>query len=140
MRGAACLLAVFLTLTACSREPDEQALRRSLAAMESAIESGATADFLAHIEDGFSGQDGAIDRQQLRALLLGYRLRYRDISLTLGPAKVQLFDGRASVQVEVLARGGAFLPEAGQLITIQSHWRRTGNDWRCFSASWSGRF
>lgn len=140
MRGYFLILAPLLVLSACTRELDEQALRRSLAEMESAVESGRPADFLAHVSADFSGQDGGVDHGQLRALLLGYRLRYRDIGLALGPATVKLFGDRASVELDMLASGGQGLPETGQVISIQSHWRRDDGEWRCFAASWSGRF
>lgn len=136
----ALLVLALLVLTACSREPDEQTLRRNLAEMETAVESARPADFLDHLSEDFSGQDGSVDSGQLRALLLGYRLRYRDIGLALGPATVKLFGDRASIEVDVLASGGQGLPETGQVIAIESHWRRDHGEWRCFAANWSGRF
>lgn len=140
IRVAFAALLLTSLLAGCAREPDEQALRRTLAEMEAAVETGHPADFLAGISADFAGQDGAVDRDQLRALLLGYRLRYRDIGLALGPATVQLFKDRATVSVEVLASAGQGLPETGQVITIESHWRREDGDWHCFAANWDGRF
>ncbi len=138
MLRCALLLGLLLALCACTREPDEQALRRTMAEMEAAVESGRSADFLDHISEDFSGQDGSVDNRELRALLLGHRLRYQDIGLVLGPATVKLFGDRATITVDVLASGGQGLSETGRVIAIESHWRRDDGDWRCFAANWSG--
>lgn len=134
--GFVVVMVFTLAIAACSTEPDDAALRRILNEMESAIESGDVGAFMQPLDPEFTAQSGAMDARQLRATLLALRLRHENLSVNPGPAAVQLFDDRATIRLKVLATGGAWLPETGQLFEIESHWRRVDGDWLCFSANW----
>jgi hypothetical protein len=136
---AFCLLAV-VGLNGCSREPDEVVLRRAVAEMQAAIEGGKVGAFVDHLSADFSGQNGSVDQRQLRALLVGQALRHEHIGVTLGPITVKLFDRRATLSLEVLATGGAWLPESGQSFHIESSWRQVDGAWQCFAAQWTERW
>ncbi len=137
-----CLLIALLVATVlagCRAEPDEDALRRVLSEMEAAIESGKSGDFIDRLSSDFSGQDG-MDARQLRATLLALSMRHEKLGVTLGPITVKLFGERATVAVEVLATGGSWMPQTGQMFNIESSWKRVDGDWVCFAASWKARW
>lgn len=132
----ALLVGAILLCAACSRPSEEQRLRDTIAAMEVAIESGATGDFIEHVSPEFTGQGSGIDQRQLRAILLGQSLRHENISVLLGPLDVKMFDRRATVKLRVLATGGSWFPETGRQIDIESHWQLDDGEWVCFRAEW----
>ena len=129
-----------LLLSACAGEPDEQALQRVMTEMETAIEAGDSGDFLEHISPEFSGQAGAMDARQLRGTLAALTLRHEKIGINVLSAPIKLFDDRATVTLEVLATGGSWMPDSGQMLEIESHWRRIDGEWQCFSAEWKARW
>ncbi len=132
-------LLAFNLLAGCRAEPDEEALRRVLGEMEEAIESGKSGDFIERLSTDFSGQDG-MDARQLRGTLLALSMRHEKLGVTLGPTTVKLFGERATVAVEVLATGGSWMPQTGQMFDIESSWKRVDGDWVCFAASWKARW
>lgn len=136
----AMLLMFSVLAIGCAREPDEAALRRALAEMETAVESAKPGDFLDHIAGDFAGQEGSVDAQQLRGTLAGLMLRHEKLGVTLGSPAIKLFGDRASIEVEALATGGSWMPETGQVLQIQSDWKRVDGEWKCFAATWTGRW
>ena len=69
---------------------------------------------------------------------LGFR--HEKLGVTLGPIDVKLFDDRATVSFEALATGGSWMPQTGQMLDVESHWKRVDGQWRCFAANWKGRW
>ncbi len=137
--GFLLVLICLLALGGCSAEPDEAALRRVLSEMEEAIESGNSGDFIDRLSSDFAGQDG-MDSRQLRTTLLALSMRHEKLGVTLGPVAVKLFGDRATVAVEVLATGGSWMPQTGQMFDIESSWKRVDGEWVCFAASWKARW
>jgi ketosteroid isomerase-like protein len=129
----ACLLAV-----ACSRTSPEQAVRKQVEAMQSAIDARdarAVDDLLA---DDFVGNDG-LDKRGTRQLAVGMFLRYRDVSAKIGPATVELRGERDAVaRFSVLATGGSggLLPDSGQVYQVETGWRLIDGEWKLLSAEW----
>lgn len=126
----------FIVLSACSRAPDEQRLRDTIAAMETAIEAGDAGAFVSHVAEDFSGEGGGMDQRQLRAMLLAQTMRHQNISVLMGPLDVKLYGERATVKVNIVATGGQWLPENGRQIDLESHWRIDDGEWICFRADW----
>lgn len=131
------LLLLFLLFSGgCARAPDEQKLRDTIAAMESALESDEAGEFMEHVAEDFIGQQAGVDQRQLRALLVAQTLRHENIAVLPGPLEVKLFKGRATVKFRALATGGRWLPESGRQFDIESHWRIEDGGWVCFRADW----
>jgi len=136
-RLAAGCLALAMLAAGCARTPPEEALRGSVAALESAIESrepGAVADVLA---EDFIGPDG-LDRDGARRMARLHFLRNRDVGLVIGPLDIALQDRHATVRFTAAVSGGtgAWLPERGSVYRVETGWRRQGDDWRLTSAHW----
>jgi hypothetical protein len=133
------LLGIF-TLAGCANEPDADALRRIISEMETAAESGESGDFLDHVGESFSGQSGGMDKAQLRATLIAITMRHEHIGVVPGDAEIAVTGDRATVKIRVLATGGSWMPETGQILDIDSQWQREDGDWRCISANWNGNW
>jgi len=129
---------ILALLAACHRTPDEQRIRESIGAMQKAIEGGQPRDFMSYIAKDFIGNDGTVDRDGLANILRVEVLRNEKAGATLGPINVDLQGDRAIVHVTATLTGGSggLLPERGSIYAITSGWRREGNEWRCYNATW----
>lgn len=130
-------LVLLLILAACSRAPAEQRLREAMAGLQAAIEARDVGDAMAFVGDDFIGT-GSLDREGARNLLRVMVLRHQTLGLSLGPAEIELFDGRASVRFTAVATGGqgALLPQSARVWNVETAWREDGDDWQLISADW----
>jgi ketosteroid isomerase-like protein len=138
MRRIAICLFVAILLGACSHTPDEQRIRNAIAAMQQAVEAHQPRDFMNYVSADFTGEDGTVDRQGLANILRAEVLRNDVVGVTLGRIDIQMQGSRATVHVTATLTGGSggLLPEHGAIYAITSGWKRDGNDWRCYNASW----
>ena len=126
-------------LAACSGGSPEQALRTELDGIEHALQkrdAGALKDRLA---EDFVGNDG-LDRDGAARMAQGAFLRYRDVSVALGPREVRLHGAdRATVRFTAALTGrtgDGLLPESGHVYNVESGWRLEDGDWRLVSVRW----
>ena len=133
------VIALLSAIAACSRDSPEQAVRRQIEAMQSAIEerdagalSGVLAvDFIGH---------GGMDRREARGLAVAVFLRHRQVDARLGPIEVLLRgQGEAVARFSVLVTGGngGLLPESGQVYRVETGWRFAGGECRLVYADWT---
>ena len=137
-RIAVCVLIAVLGLIACARKPDEVRIRDAIASMQQAVEAHQPRDFMAYVSTDFTGQEGSVDREELANILRVEVLRNDKVGVALGPLGVELQGDRATLHVVATLTGGTggLLPEHGAIYSITSGWKRDGNDWRCYNASW----
>ena len=130
-----CLLPIAVVLSACSRKPDEQRIRETIAAMQTAMETRQPRDFMAHIASDFTGNEGSVDREGLHNVLRGVALQNEKLGVTLGPITIELRGDRATADLIATFTGGSggMLPERGAVYSIHSAWRREGSDWHCYN-------
>ena len=130
-------LAGLLALVAgCGREPPEQALRDTLAAMQEAAETRDAATIAGHVSADFAGP-GGMDREQFRRTLAVAWLRDREIGVSLGPVEVELIGDRARLAFTAATRGGqGWLPERAQVYQVRTGWRLEDGEWKLLSAEW----
>ncbi|GAB3333173.1 DUF4440 domain-containing protein [Marilutibacter aestuarii] len=134
------LLLSVIALAGCSRETPEARLRQAVDLLGEAIEArdaGAIEDRLA---EDFIGPD-AMDRDAARRMAALMFLRYRDVGVTLGPARTEISGSHATVRFEALLTGGGgqLLPESVRAYQVDSGWRLEDGEWRLTSVDWSGR-
>ncbi len=132
------VLMLLVAVTACSRTPDEQVLRETVASMQGALESRDPKAFMAGIADDFTGSQGSLDREGLHGMLRAQVLANASIGITTGPLDIAVQGDRATVAFTATFTGGEgrFLPERGSVYAITSGWRRSGDDWVCVNAQW----
>lgn len=128
-----------VTVLACARPDPEVRLRKSLDAMQSAIEArdvGAIDDLLAN---DFIGPE-AMDRDAARRLAQLSFLRYRDVGVRLGPPDISITGDRATVDFTAALTGGsgAVLPDSADIRQVRTAWREEGGEWTLISAEWGG--
>ena len=125
-------------LAGCRHDPPEQALRKTIATMQAAAESGDTDALFDPIAQDFSGSE-AMDRQAFRRYVMVMRLRNARVSVTLGPIDVKLLGDRATADFSAAISGGAgLLPENAQVYQVQTGWRLDAGKWALISARWHG--
>ncbi|HRP73580.1 MAG TPA: nuclear transport factor 2 family protein [Luteimonas sp.] len=131
----ACLV---LLLAACSRTPPEEALRATVADMQSALEDRDAAAMQQHLAEDFVGNEG-LDRDGARRLAALHFLRHRDIGVTAGPLDVQMTDTHATVRFTAMLRGGSggALPDSARMYDVETGWRLVDGDWKLASARWA---
>ena len=139
LRMLALACALITTMSACSRVPAEQAVRKQLEVLQSAIDArdaGAVHELLA---DDFVGNHG-MDRRQARQLAVAVFLQHREIGARLGPVTVEMRgETEATAKFSVLATGGkgGLLPETGQVFEVETGWRQIDGEWRLLNAHWT---
>lgn len=133
------LASALVALAACSRETPEQAVRKQIDAMHTAIaarDARAIHDFLA---DDFIGNE-SMDRHAAKRLATAIFLRHRDVDAKVGPVRVELrADSDAIARFSVLVTGGSggLLPDSGQVYQVETGWRRVEGEWKLLNARWT---
>ncbi|CAN5214490.1 hypothetical protein BH10PSE17_BH10PSE17_26660 [soil metagenome] len=103
--------------------------------MQDAYKSGHPDDFLAHVSDDFTSDDGTLKRADVRRLLALAALRNRDAVIVADVGAVRIDGTRATVALRVYTAGG----EGGLLqrpLDLTTAWRRDGSDWKVYNARW----
>lgn len=136
--AVSCLVLCGVLAAGCSRTPDEQRIRETVARMQEALEARKPGDFMAGIATDFTGSEGGLDRDALHNMLRAQVIGNARIGVTLGPLDIDLQGERATVRMTATFTGGSgrFVPERGSVYSITSGWRRTGGDWVCVNAQW----
>ncbi len=130
--------ALVLLLGACGRPADEQALRDTIAAMQTAAEERSLSGVMDHVADDFGGSHG-LDHAGLRRLLQAQFLGNQKVGVTLGPIDVEMQGERAKVSFSVLLTGSSrYIPERGRAHEVVSGWRVVDGEWEIFFAEWDG--
>ena len=129
---------IMLLLAACGREPPEQRLRTTFAAMQENVEAGRPGDFMDAVAVDFVG-NGGLDRPGLERLLKGQLLLNAKVGIQPGLLRVEMGEGgTATVRFTVLLTGGnrGLLPERGQMQEVVTGWREQDGEWQVYSADW----
>lgn len=131
------LIALALLLAACARTPDEVLVRAQIDAAVAAAEAADARAFVKVLDADFTGNDGELDRQRIRQLLLAWHLRQEKVGVLLGPISVEARGERLVAEFTATLRGGGrLLPDQLGVYAVSTAWRRDGGDWRCYSATW----
>jgi hypothetical protein len=111
--------------------------------MQGALEQGSNADFRAHLADSFlGGHKGQrnIDKEDVRKMLAGYLLRYRNIGVVIPSLSVEVDPYEpllATTQgTAALSGGNALLPETARLYQFTGQWRFMDGRWQLIQFSW----
>jgi ketosteroid isomerase-like protein len=132
--------ACLLVQAACSRPAPEQALRDTIAQMQSAMEARDAGALDEHVAEDFIGPEG-MDRKDARRMAQLVFLRNRDIGATLGPLQVSMQGEHATVRFSAALTGGsgALLPDSAQVYEVTTGWRMRDDEWELVSAEWKPR-
>lgn len=131
------LVLLCLMAAGCTREGPEARLRAAVDALGAAIEARDAGDIEDALATDFIGPD-AMDREGARRLAALTFMRYRDVGVTLGPARIEMGEGHATVAFEALLTGGsgAVLPESARAYRVKTGWTVEDGEWKVQSVDW----
>lgn len=141
-RGLTPLLVAVLLIAAFSAcSPPLTVSQQVIAAireMETRIEDGERRQFIKHVSEDFSGQNGQLNRQQLMGLVIYQLNRHQRLHAQLFPISVnETGEETASANFRALITGGpGWIPDQGQLYDFETLWRYQGGEWKLTSANW----
>lgn len=106
--------------------------------MQTAASERSPKDFMRHVADDFTGDDGAFDRNGVANLLRGLMLRHASIGALIGPIDIEIEGDRATARFPLTLTGGSgsLLPDSAGQYHFETGWRRDGRDWLCLRAQW----
>lgn len=131
------LALVFVALAGCRHTPDETRVREAIASVEQAAEQTDAGGVVEPLSEEFDGNGGRLERKDLANLIRLARLRGEHIGATLGPISVEQRGERLMADFTVtLTQGSRLLPDAAGVYQVETAWRREGDEWRCYSATW----
>lgn len=142
-RGLTPLLVAVLLIAAFSAcSPPLTVSQQVIAAireMETRIEDGERRQFIKHVSEDFSGQNGQLNRQQLMGLVIYQLNRHQRLHAQLFPISVnETGEQTASANFRALITGGpGWIPDQGQLYDFETLWRYQGGEWKLTSANWN---
>ncbi len=120
------MLLAGLVLTACDKPLTvEQQVIHTIREMEAKIEGGERRAFMEHIGEGFTAQDGRMNRDQVRALVVFQLNRYERLQGQLFPISVlETGPETAEASFRALVTGGPnWIPDSGQVYDFETAWR-----------------
>lgn len=128
---------LFAVVAGCRHTPDETRVREAIVSAQQAAELPDPGGVVEPLSEDFDGNDGQLGRKDLANLVRVVRLRGEHIGATLGPISVERRGERLLADFTVsLTQGSRLLPDAAGVYQVETAWRREGNDWRCYSATW----
>jgi hypothetical protein len=136
----ALLPGLVVLLVACSPPLTvEQQVIAVIRQMEEQIEAGERRDFMTHIAEDFAGQDGRMNRDQVRALVVFQLRRFERLQAQLFPIAVtETGPDHATAKFRALVTGGpGWIPERGQVYDFTTAWRREDDAWLLVGADWA---
>ena len=135
----AALIAAAFALVSCGQSLTvEQQVIATIRQMEEKIENGERRPFMAYLSEDFSGQNGRMTRDEVRALVVLQLNRHQRLHAQLFPIFVtETGEGRAEARFRALITGGpGWFPESGQVYDFETAWRADGDRWLLESANW----
>jgi hypothetical protein len=124
-------------LAGCRHTPDEEQVRKAVAATVAGAEAGKASDTTEVLTDDFDGNTGQLDKRSLANLVRVYALRGQSIHVLMGPMTVEPRGERIVATFTVtLTAGAGVLPDNAGAYQVETGWRKEGSEWRCFTASW----
>jgi hypothetical protein len=125
-------------VVACSHPPDETRIRNAIAAMQSAAEARNASGVLDHVGTDFTGQRGEVDRTGLARILKIEFLRNEGFDVSIGSIALEIVGDRATATFDMTIGDASrrWLPSGRETFAVVSGWRREGNEWVCYNATW----
>ena len=77
------------------------------------------------------------DRKSLQRMLLGFFLRYKDISVYVSATEINIQQIRADAQSQVIVTGGKnLIPENARHYQVHSCWKKISDEWLLSCLEW----
>ena len=131
------ILSGLFLLVGCSEpQTDEVMIEAKISQLQQAIENHAQSDFMEVIDEHYTDQLNN-DRKNLQRMLLGFFLRYKDISVFASGHQIEVNQLRADVQSQVVVTGGEHLiPDSARHYRVHSCWKKVSGEWLLSCLKW----
>ena len=131
------ILSGLFLLAACSKpQTDEAMIEAKISQLQQAIENHDQGDFMEVIDEHYTDQLHN-DRKNLQRMLLGFFLRYKDISVFASAHQIEVNQIRANVQSQVVVTGGEHLiPDSARHYQVHSCWKKVSGEWLLSCLKW----
>lgn len=137
----ACLLALTLFLSGCSKAPLEEQLTKNTRELIGHVEALDTSDVLDWLHDDFQTSDGK-DKEWVKQIMTVFRLRQQEVGVTVASLSVEA-DNEYADQATVFINAALtstlsnrFIPDQGQVYRVRLTWRQAGSEWQIVHADW----
>jgi hypothetical protein len=131
------LLTALAVVSGCHRTPDDEQVRKAIAAAEAGAEAGSASDTVGGLSDDFDGNGGQLAKRDLANLVRVFALRGQKVHALVGPISVEKRGDRQIATFTVtLTAGAGVLPENAGAYEVETGWRKDGSEWHCFTATW----
>jgi len=128
---------LMVALAGCRHTPDEEQVRKAIAATVAGAEAGKAGDTVEALTEDFDGDAGQLDKKALANLVRVYALRGQAIHVLMGPATIEPRGDRMVATFTVtLTAGAGMLPDNAGAYQVETGWRKEDRAWRCFTATW----
>ena len=118
------------------KKTDEILIREQINSLQEAIETHDRGQFMAVIGTEYSDQVNS-DRQSLQRMLLGFFLRYKDISVYISATQINIKQIRADAQSQLVVTGGkSLIPENARHYQVHSCWKKVSDEWLLSCLEW----
>lgn len=133
------LIALLLSgvLSGCAEQKtDEAMIQEQIESLQKAIETRDRGRFMSVIDASYYDQFNDT-RKSLERMLLGYFLRYKDISVYVSRNQIEVTQIRAEAQSQVVVTGGkGLLPENARHYQVRSCWKKLDDEWLLSCLEW----
>lgn len=130
-------LSLIVLMPGCAqKKTDEVLIQGQIKLLQEAIETHDRGNFMAIIDPEYSDQINS-DRQSLQRMLLGFFLRYKDISVYVSATQINIQQIRADAQSQVVLTGGKHLiPDNARHYQVHSCWKKVSGEWLLSCLEW----
>lgn len=131
------LLMSLVWISGCSEQPsDEVQIQEKMAQLQEAIEKKDRSGFMAEIDEQYQDQLGN-NRKALQRMLMGFFLRYKDISIFVSGSEIEVTQIRAEGRSQVVVTGGeGIIPDNARHYQVYSCWNKHGGEWLLSCLEW----
>ncbi|MCX7514182.1 hypothetical protein [Frateuria sp. STR12] len=131
------LALLVVALAGCRHTPDETRVREAIAAAAQAAEQTDAGGVVESLSEDFDGNGGRLERKHLANLIRLARLRGEHVGVTVGPVSIEPRGERLVASFTAsLTQGSRLLPDSAGVYQVETAWRREGDEWRCYNATW----
>lgn len=130
-------LSLIVLMPGCAqKKTDEVLIQEQIELLQEAIETHDRSNFMAVVAPEYSDQINS-DRQSLQRMLLGFFLRYKDISVYVSATQINIQQIRADAQSQVVLTGGKHLiPDNARHYQVHSCWKKVSGEWLLSCLEW----
>ncbi len=128
---------ISIILSGCAEEKtDEAMIQLQIEHLQAAIEAHDRGKFMDVIDEQYRDQ---LDNNQgsLQRMLMGFFLRYKDISVYVSATTINVQSIRADAQSQVVLTGGEnIIPENARHYQVHSCWKKVSGEWLLSCLEW----